>query len=345
MGVETVWAACYPLRVQGGGHFGRHDEETMGSDNWLIWGVALGGFLGVVLAFSLVRLWLQRRAERRASPTEPEAPVEGPALVPEADVTIMLMRRFREKNRQAGVEARLRDEHAFLVEGKDKEPLVVPSLRVYQAYARDPSRLEEIIEHYVDGLIAAFESPDPAELPFSEVRSMILPQLHRVDETVRRERVSIPFGHDLAIGFVLESAHRISVVDGSHLDRWNITADDLQELALTNLGLRSERVAMMREWLDDDNAIYMFESQDGYDAARILLDDLWKQVAADTRGDLYIAIPNRDFLVAFSDHDRESFEGIQRKVLTDYQSQTHPLTWKLFAVTSEGVTPHSFVLH
>jgi len=316
----------------------------MGSDTLLTWGAVLAGFLGVVLAFSAVRLWLHRRRDAGAAEASAETAAPSP-LLPEADVTIMLMRRFQAKNRQAGVEAKLRDEHAFLVEGKDKEPLVVPALRVYQAYVRHPDRLEEVIDHYVDGLIAAFESPDPVDLPFSEVRSMVLPQLHRLDDGATRERVSIPFGHDLAIGFVLESAHRISVVDRSHLVRWEVTADDLQELALTNLGLRSERLAMMREWLDDDNAIYMFESQDGYDAARILLDDLWKQVAAETDGELFIAIPNRDFLVAFSDRDRESFEGIQRRVLTDYESQQHPLTWKLFMVTRDGVTPHSFVMH
>jgi len=32
-------------------------------------------------------------------------------------------------------------------------------------------------------------------------------------------------------------------------------------------------------------------------------------------------------------------------VLTDYESQQHPLTWKLFMVTRDGVTPHSFVMH
>jgi uncharacterized protein YtpQ (UPF0354 family) len=82
-------------------------------------------------------------------------------------------------------------------------------------------------------------------------------------------------------------------------------------------------------------ALLIFNTGDGYDAARIVLPELFREFEARLPGTLVIGVPNRDFLIAFSDANRRVFDQIAAQVATDAQTQAHALTAQLFTFEHE----------
>ncbi len=312
----------------------------MPPDTWFLIGLALAAFLLVVLVFSLIQLRLHAAARPAPSP-EPE-PAQG--LLPRAEITLRMLRAFQARNTAPHLHAQLFDDEAFLIIRPDEEPLVVPAAPLYAAYAEHPEQLEQLLAGSVDSLLASLLSPDPTTLPLEQARWMIMPRV-RQQRSGEPDPLAVPLGHDLEIGLVVESPHRVATLAPDTLQRWDLSPEEARELALTNLELRTSHIPILRERLDDDDAIYMFEARDGYDATRILLTELWRELDRELAGRLYIAIPNRDLLIAFTDRDLEAFDQLQRRVLERFERERHPLTWRLFSVTPEGVQPHTPSLH
>jgi uncharacterized protein YtpQ (UPF0354 family) len=67
------------------------------------------------------------------------------------------------------------------------------------------------------------------------------------------------------------------------------------------------------------------ETRDGYAATRVLLPDLMATWAERIPGRMLIGIPNRDFLIAFSDRDPAHVATIARQVRRDAAQRDHPL--------------------
>ncbi|MCO5246344.1 MAG: DUF1444 family protein [Anaerolineae bacterium] len=71
------------------------------------------------------------------------------------------------------------------------------------------------------------------------------------------------------------------------------------------------------------------ETNDGYAATRVLLPDLMDDWARRIPGRMLIGIPNRDFLIAFSDRDPQHMAAITSQVRRDARRREHALTPEL----------------
>ena len=81
----------------------------------------------------------------------------------------------------------------------------------------------------------------------------------------------------------------------------------------------------------------IFNVQDGYDAARLLLDSLWKRLAPEFKGNFYVAAPARDLFLAISCSPDQFVEKLQARILDDYKRMPYPISQDLFLVTQDGV--------
>ena len=75
----------------------------------------------------------------------------------------------------------------------------------------------------------------------------------------------------------------------------------------------------------------------GYDAARLLLGDLHRRLAAKLGGDFYVATPARDMFVAMSLGPDEFVGRLRERVDDDYTRMPYPISRELFYVTLDGV--------
>jgi len=91
----------------------------------------------------------------------------------------------------------------------------------------------------------------------------------------------------------------------------------------------------------DDGAprALIVNTQDGYDASRLLLPNV-REAFTEELGEQYlVGLPNRDFLIAFSERDEETAAGIIRQVKHDYQRMHHPITATIYRAGPDRIEP------
>lgn len=152
----------------------------------------------------------------------------------------------------------------------------------------------------------------------NEVRTQDLPML-----------VYRPLAGELMVTYVIDEGQRVAYLNEEHLRRWGVSETTLWARAITNLRGKA--------WQPDPGLIghglgtlLIFSGRDGYDATRLLLPELFMEFGARMPGNMVIAVPTRDFLIAFSDADSRIFTQVRTQVETDARTQEHPLTGQLF---------------
>jgi len=203
----------------------------------------------------------------------------------------------------------------------------------YQAYRAAPDQQNEIVHELVQSLVDVPVEPDDADpqVLLARVMPMVKP-LTLLNEVYERGLPMLayrPLVSDLLTAYVIDEGRSVGCLNERHLRTWNVTEAELHERALTNLRAKA--------WTPypgvlgaGKGALLILNSRDGYDASRVLLPELFAQFQARVPGTMVIGMPNRDFLIAFSDADRRVFAQMAAQIETDVRAQAHPLTAQLF---------------
>jgi len=233
--------------------------------------------------------------------------------------------------RQAGYEVVKREEGVLHIVVHD-EPMRCKLDTVYQAYLSSPHRLDDIVEVHLDALRQV--SPPPPPPTEKEAAEALLPLLNRPEllEYVPRKDapppVHRPFVAGLIITYVFDFPHHRAYVNENILAQMmagpETTFDMIHEYALENLRLRTTSQDYQTHGLYDKTMV-VCETRDGYAATRVLLPDLMATWAERIPGRMLIGIPNRDFLIAFSDRDPAHVAAIAGQVRRDAAQRDHPL--------------------
>jgi len=233
--------------------------------------------------------------------------------------------------RQAGYEVVKREEGVLHIVVHD-EPMRCKLDTVYQAYLSSPHRLDDIVEVHLDALRQV--SPPPPPPTEKEAAEALLPLLNRPEllEYVQRKDapppVHRPFVAGLIITYVFDFPHHRAYVNENILAQMmagpETTFDMIHEYALENLRLRTTSDVYHTHGLYDKTMV-VCDTRDGYAATRVLLPDLMATWAERIPGRMLIGIPNRDFLIAFSDRDPAHVAAIARQVRRDAAKRDHPL--------------------
>ena len=200
----------------------------------------------------------------------------------------------------------------------------------------DEQLREAVVAHF-DKVIKMTELgklvvPSDWEVAKERVRLQLMPA------ELIREGISVtyPLLDQVVVSVVIDSPHGYAYVRHEDLAKWDMSLFDLYEVACENLKQASEGVEI--SFIDGPPAMIVLQTQDGYDAARVLLPE-FRQFAAERLGSpFYAAIPNRDFLIMWAQTEDTSFhEHIKNQVRVDANSQSHPLTSTILVVTEEKI--------
>lgn len=204
----------------------------------------------------------------------------------------------------------------------------------YSAYTQKPAQIDAVARTMLQVLLS--ELPDRSESDFSVLGERVYPMLKKIDLLVTVRERGLPmlvyreFLANLIIAYVIDETASVSYINEEHLERWNITALDLHEQAIDNLRRRTfERTDFLTAG-EGDLRLFIFNSGDGYDATRLLLTDVLANWARELPGNLVVGIPNRDFLIAFSDVDGGMLQSVAHQIQADSVQQSHGLTDQLF---------------
>jgi uncharacterized protein YtpQ (UPF0354 family) len=211
----------------------------------------------------------------------------------------------------------------------------------YSAYARDPAELDTIARNFVLAALGVAPSREVAD--FAALADRIYPMLKPIALLATVRERSLPmlayreFLADLIVTYVVDEQRSVAFINEDHLERWSVSVQDVHEQAIENLRRRTLDQVDYVTAGEGEQRIFIFNSGDGYDATRLLLADLLATWARDLPGNLVIGIPNRDFLIGFSDANPEILERIAQQVQSDATGREHGITDQLFTLVAGEV--------
>jgi uncharacterized protein YtpQ (UPF0354 family) len=139
------------------------------------------------------------------------------------------------------------------------------------------------------------------------------------------------------IAYVISEGGRLAYINEQHLERWQIGAHELHDQAITNLRTRTEAIGSYTTTGEGAQRLVIFNTQDGFDATRLLLSDMLASLRGQFPGKMVIGIPNRDFMILFSDADRTILVNVASQIEADAAQQANGLTDRLFTLDASGV--------
>lgn len=204
----------------------------------------------------------------------------------------------------------------------------------HTAYLNDPTQLDAVARTFVRALLDA--QPDRSMQAFDTLADRIYPMLKPLTilATVQERHVPMlayrEFLADLIIAYVVDEDRSVTFINEDHLARWDVSVQDIHERALKNLQQRTTENINYVSAGAGEQQLFIFNSNDGYDATRLLLSGILNEWAESIVGNLLIGIPNRDFMIAFSDADDEIVQAVARQVQADAAQREYSLTEQLF---------------
>lgn len=232
----------------------------------------------------------------------------------------------------------------LLIEPAPGKQRIISLQTIYQNYIDTPEDKDVMISNFLTNLV--YEEPAGIEGDFAANKDRILPQvvppsLLEFCERDGRELAAVGFVGELSIAFVVDEPERYCYINQSVLDEWGVTSAQLLAAGLKNLE-RLSTEASCQQFGTGAQAMFAWETFDGYDASRILLGRELATLAGKVAGSLIIAIPHRDYMVAFGDADPDFVARVQEHVHQDFEQHSYPITAQLFARDIYGrLVPYS----
>lgn len=205
--------------------------------------------------------------------------------------------------------------------------------------ATDEDRGVEIVEQYLDHLFDD-DSVAATSMPWDLAKTKIMPRIQPVSifDHLSEEMVAhSPYVNDTVIVYVIDMPYMTVSVTTEQMIRWGLSADDLEHIARTNLRRYTPDLEFRPLESHEGGRALVLSLQDGYDASRLLLDDLFLRLAPDLGGDFLVACPSRDMFLAMTPDPDFFVDRVKTRVEEDFTRLPYPITDRFFYVTRDGV--------
>lgn len=213
----------------------------------------------------------------------------------------------------------------------------------YRSYVNAPDQLEQIILPALTTVVQVQEwGKSQTDPELESVRRRIMPMLY--PETVWNERFPDLVGSSWVAGlvvlYVVDESHAYWYIREELMQGWQISVEDLHEIALENLARYFDDQPMEFSLAGETEGprLLMPARPDAYNAVRLLSEPFLDRLREVLATPFAVGIPSRDFLVGVSLHSPEAVDHVRQRVADDFKVMDHPLCNRLLLVTHDGVT-------
>ena len=215
---------------------------------------------------------------------------------------------------------------------------VVSLENIYRLAVLHPEEMRRHIDRWMVELLRAAEGSPDRTGSFEQLRDRIFPMILPEDTgDAHADTVCQPLVDGLRVAYAIDSDRTIAYIPQSQFDEWNVSTDELHSAAIDNLVSRSESmVAQAAQDGDGQISLILFQTDDGYDASRLLLPTLHDRLREYLGSPFSAAIPTRDLLLCFR-NDAQTIARVQGQVVDDYRKMPHQVTDRLLLVTPDGI--------
>jgi uncharacterized protein YtpQ (UPF0354 family) len=210
-------------------------------------------------------------------------------------------------------------------DGLDTVQLVLDD--AYKQYKADPDRQDEIVNGLVQEAVRRMEEGN-SKRSFSEVSGKLMPMLkRRVDVHGIKGGPVVKTFDDLDVIYAVQGDHYFTLATKDDLDRWGKSVDEIDQLALSNLERQTNKEQKLLCEPSGGQKLCGWASGDGYDATRMLVPGLRRQIVKELGKPAVYAVPLESVFVALT---RNYAPAIKAKVLQEFTTGKNPLSPELF---------------
>jgi hypothetical protein len=203
----------------------------------------------------------------------------------------------------------------------------------------DGATYERMNRHHGVGESVATAGHAPAALSWEVARDLVMPQLvptAALDTTAMSGVMRQTWVQGISIIYMIDGPAARRPVLFRDCATWNIDLETLHAAALENLN-ESSHALTMEGGKGDGYTMLAFPSADPYNAARILLPGLHARLRTHLGSSFMVAIPNQEFLLAFSIQNPAMEETLKAQIASDFHNRPHALSDQLFVMTADGI--------
>jgi 3-methyl-2-oxobutanoate hydroxymethyltransferase len=194
----------------------------------------------------------------------------------------------------------------------------------------------ESVAHVIDRASSDAGTP----LRFESVRAQLYPVPVPRDFAHAQKLVTLPFAGEVLEAYVFDGKHHQEYVTEATFAGWAVDKSALRAAAVAALSSRIESETYSAKRPTDPSASGAFvalDVSDGYAAARILVADGRARLGKALGYPFFVGIPNRDFLVAWSDGYTFASD-FAAKVRQDFARRSYPVSPEVFRVDEAGIS-------
>ena len=133
------------------------------------------------------------------------------------------------------------------------------------------------------------------------------------------------YNDDLLIVYAEDSEKGISYFTQDNFKKLHISQDSISALALNNLDGILTKVE-----ITGDKGRYMVAAGGAYEASLLLLNSVWSKKNFPVKGDIVVAIPNRDILLITGSDDKVNLDWMKTRAQESYDSGAYQISPSLF---------------
>jgi len=205
----------------------------------------------------------------------------------------------------------------------------------YNQYRQNPESLDKVVSTYIN---AAVDIYMPAqEINIKKIVPVIKPRdymenIKKLTQKKEDERKILfdKYDDDLVIMYGEDKDSSISYLNTDDISKLKIEKEKLLDLSLGNL---KNIVTDIKR--NGDDGVYMVTAGGDYEATLILWKELWKKETFPIKGEIVIAIPNRDLLLITGSEDKEGIEQIKKIANESYNAGNYEISPHLYKWNGE----------
>lgn len=209
---------------------------------------------------------------------------------------------------------------------------------LYRMVWQQPKHGQHIVTKYLDRL-EAMRSAESTEVPFAVARTRIMPRIQPLSifQKLDREQVAhLPFVNDTVIVYVLDLPTATVSLTVDQLLGWGIDAHQADVLARRNLIRHRDTPRIVHS--PEGGRAALFCRRDGYDASRLLADDLHERLSPILGGDFLVSLPSRDSFLAISTKVSDFVIRMRKRTQNEHRRLPYPISPEFFHVSRDGVS-------
>ena len=204
----------------------------------------------------------------------------------------------------------------------------------YIEYSSDPENLDEIIHKYINSTREVYDQNIGIKI------NRIIPivkSIHYFEESSRPNQildkntfVYDQYNDSLIIIYVEDKESSISYLKREEFDKLGISNDTLLNYSVDNLNQIMPQMERHGE-----NGVYMLVAGGNYEVSLILKADIWNKENFPIKGNIVIAIPNRDMLLISGSDDKKGIKKLKKISSKLFNNGSYQITESLFEWNGE----------